>query len=148
MKTILMGCYGIGVSRIIAAAAEVSHDAKGIIWPPSLAPFTVHLLLLDPNVPELSAVADKLYEDLQSSGFEVLYDDRDERPGVKFADADLIGIPYHIVVGRRTRETGQVEIQTRQDKSKVCVEVAQTAEALQTLSGRSGTPEHAGSLHR
>jgi len=137
VKPIIMGCYGIGVSRIVAAAAETSHDDKGIIWPAAIAPFVVQISLLDPNVGELAAIADKLYNDLQPAGMDVLYDDRDERPGVKFADADLIGIPIHVVIGKRTRERGEMELQLRADKSKRMVPAGDVVTAIQSLLTQS-----------
>jgi len=128
-----MGCYGIGISRIVAAAVEVSHDEKGIIWHPNIAPYHVHLLLLDVKDDTLRQTAEQLSQDLQAAGIEVLYDDRDIRPGVKFAEADLIGIPYHVILGKRTQESGQVEIRQRKDKSQQLVEVGGCVEALRGL---------------
>ena len=111
-----MGCYGIGVSRIMAAVVEASSDERGPIWPAELAPFAVHLLLLDKD--EVTrGIAETLYAELQGAGVEVLFDDRNERPGAKFADADLFGIPTQIVVGKLARESGEVEIRSRKDKS-------------------------------
>jgi prolyl-tRNA synthetase len=133
VKPIIMGCYGIGVSRIVAAVAEISHDDKGIIWPPAIAPFSVQISLLDPHVPELVSVADKLYANLQEAGLDVLYDDRDERPGVKFADADLIGIPVNLVVGKRTRESGEIELQRRCDKSRCMVSLDEVVTAVKAV---------------
>lgn len=110
-----MGCYGIGVSRIVAAIAEAHRDENGVIWPKNVAPFDVHLLLLEKD-DATRAIAEKLYTDLQSAGVDVLFDDRNERPGAKFAEADLFGIPLQIVAGRNTKETNQIELRTR-DKS-------------------------------
>lgn len=107
-----MGCYGIGVSRIMAAIAEVHSVERGPHWPQSVAPFDVHLLLLDKDE-ELLAIAEKLYADLKAAGHDVLFDDRNERPGPKFADADLFGIPTRIMIGKTTRESGEVEIKSR-----------------------------------
>jgi prolyl-tRNA synthetase len=115
-QIIEMGCYGIGVSRIVAAIAEIHHDERGIVWPREVAPFQVHLLLLDKDA-ELTAIAEKLYGDLRAAGVDVLFDDRNERPGSKFADADLFGVPTQIMVGKTTRESGQVEVRQRADKS-------------------------------
>jgi prolyl-tRNA synthetase len=95
-----MGAYGIGLGRLLAAVVEAHHDEDGIIWPPSLAPFDATVLTLGPE-PELAATAEQICADLNRAGLEVLYDDRDERAGVKFKDADLIGIPRRIGVGRR-----------------------------------------------
>lgn len=107
-----MGCYGIGVSRILAAIAEAHYDERGVLWPKSVAPFDVHLLLLEKEE-ELKALAEKLYTDLQTAGHDVLFDDRNERPGPKFADADLFGIPVRVVIGKTTKESGEVEIKSR-----------------------------------
>jgi prolyl-tRNA synthetase len=110
----LMGCYGIGVSRIVAAAIEQNHDDKGIIWPQALAPFDVSLLALNSKKSaRVRSFAAELYENLQSAGIEVLYDDRDSRAGVMFADADLLGIPHQIVVGDRGLENGLIEYRQR-----------------------------------
>ncbi len=111
-----MGCYGIGVSRIMAAVAEANRDERGPIWPAELAPFAAHLLLLDKDE-ATKGIAESLYADLQSAGVETLFDDRNERPGAKFADADLFGIPLQIVVGKTARESGEIEIRARADKS-------------------------------
>ncbi|HEX8834623.1 MAG TPA: proline--tRNA ligase, partial [Abditibacteriaceae bacterium] len=124
-----MGCYGIGVSRIMATIAESFHDERGVIWPRAVAPFDVHLLVLDKDA-ELIAVAEKLYAELKAAGVDVLFDDRNERPGSKFADADLFGAPLQVVVGKTTRETGEVEIRNRADKSSQTVAVS---EVLNTI---------------
>jgi prolyl-tRNA synthetase len=109
-----MGCYGIGVSRILAVAAEEHHDDAGLVWPAELAPFAVHLLSLGANrSPEVAEAADRLYDELVAAGVEVLYDDRDASPGVKFADADLIGIPVQLVVGGKGLGRGVVERKRR-----------------------------------
>jgi prolyl-tRNA synthetase len=108
----LMGCYGIGVSRTAAAAIEQNHDAKGIIWPVPIAPFHVHLLPLSQSA-AVQEQAKALYDQLGQAGIEVLWDDRDERAGVKFNDADLIGAPFHLVIGDKGLAQGQVELKTR-----------------------------------
>lgn len=112
-----MGCYGIGVSRVAAACIEQSHDDKGIIWPKSIAPFDIHLVQLgeDPDINSLSA---HVYEVLQKNGYEVLWDERDERAGVKLNDADLLGCPLRITIGKRSAKDGQVELLFRKDQSK------------------------------
>ena len=116
--TLLMGCYGIGVTRIVAAAIEQNHDERGIIWPTPIAPFQVVLIALNlqksPRVRELS---DRLYAELNAAGIEVLYDDRDARPGVKFADAELLGIPHRVVVAERGLEAGKLEYRGRRDNA-------------------------------
>ncbi len=109
----IMGCYGIGITRIAAAAIEACHDENGILWPAVIAPFDVEVLLLDVKSEELTAVAEKLTETLEATGREVLMDDRDLRPGAKFKDADLIGIPHQIVVGKRFLESGEFEVKAR-----------------------------------
>ncbi len=111
-RPVVMGCYGIGVSRTVAAAIEQNHDEHGIIWPLTLAPFQVVLLTLGTDE-ELMRLSQRLYQELEGAGLEVLWDERDERPGVKFKDADLIGIPYKLVVGKRFQKEGQVEIKER-----------------------------------
>jgi prolyl-tRNA synthetase len=112
-KAAEMGCYGIGVTRIVAAAIEQHHDANGIVWPVPLAPYEVAVLELQQDDDNVIATAKKIYEDLQAAGIDVLYDDRDERAGVKFKDADLIGIPYRIAVGKKGLAEGIVELKLR-----------------------------------
>ena len=112
--TPLMGCYGFGVSRVVAAIVEQSHDEAGIIWPDAVAPFDVHIVALNnAKSNAVDRVATQLHRDLSAAGFAVLFDDRDERPGVKFADADLIGIPHRITVGDRGLKSGTVEYRRR-----------------------------------
>jgi prolyl-tRNA synthetase len=111
-----MGCYGIGVTRIVAAAIEQNHDDKGIIWPEQLAPFDVILVPINMQRSDtLREAAEELYEELRESGFEVLFDDRDARPGVKFADAELLGIPHRLVISERGLEAGELEYRHRRD---------------------------------
>ena len=113
-QTLSMGCYGIGISRIVAAAIEQNHDDNGICWPESMAPFLVAIVPLNMNKSEaVAAAAIQLYEQLQALGIEVLLDDRNERPGIKFADMELIGIPHRIVIGDRSLTEGQVEYKQR-----------------------------------
>ena len=110
----LMGCYGIGVTRVVAAAIEQNHDEKGIIWPEPIAPFKVLLVTLNHDRSEpVRALADRLYAELGNAGIEVLYDDRDARPGVKFADAELLGIPHCVVIGDRGIAAGKLEYRNR-----------------------------------
>ncbi|MCP3031229.1 proline--tRNA ligase [Halobacillus sp. A1] len=111
-QTMVMGSYGIGVSRTLAAIVEQYNDERGITWPANIAPYQVHLLSLNPKKEEQKELADQLYEQLQAAGIEVLYDDRKERAGVKFADSDLFGIPIRITVGKRASE-GVVEVKER-----------------------------------
>jgi prolyl-tRNA synthetase len=114
-RVMTMGCYGIGVSRIVGAAIEQNHDANGILWPEPMSPFDVILIEINPKKSEpVTAAAAALYKDLQAAGFDVLFDDRDARPGVKFADADLVGIPHRLVVGERGVREGKAEYRHRQ----------------------------------
>jgi len=113
-----MGCYGIGVTRIVAAAIEQNHDERGIIWPEPLAPFQVILVALNLQKSDrVREVADRLYHELTAEGIEVLYDDRDARPGIKFADAELLGIPHRLVVADRGLEAGRLEYRHRRDSA-------------------------------
>jgi prolyl-tRNA synthetase len=115
---IWMGSYGIGPARIVAAAVEQFSDEHGIAWPRSLAPFAVHLVVIgEPGSPERTA-AERLYEVLASAGIELLYDDRDAGPGEKFADAELLGCPLRITVGRRALDSGQAEVQVRRGRAE------------------------------
>ena len=114
---IVMGCYGIGVTRTLSAVVEQHHDENGIIWPMSVAPYHVIVTLVKPEDEEQAAVAEKIYNDLIKAGVEVLLDDRKERPGVKFKDADLLGIPVRITVGKRAGE-GIVEYKLRREEEK------------------------------
>ena len=121
----IMGCYGMGVSRMLAAIPEASNDADGMIWPISVAPFEVEVLLLNPDDETQCAAATRLYEELQQAGVEVLLDERDERPGVKFKDADLMGVPIQVVAGKFAAE-GKVEVRLRtsRDKEQVSLDEA------------------------
>ncbi len=112
-ETMVMGCYGIGVTRTLQAVIEQCHDGNGIIWPASVAPYAVGLLLLDPKDAAATAAAERLAADLEAQGIDVLLDDRDERAGVKFKDADLIGFPFRVVVGTRALAKGGVELKSR-----------------------------------
>ncbi len=114
-RPIEMGCYGIGISRMVAAAIEQNHDANGIIWPFSIAPFQVLVLPINYKEEKLRDAADKLYQELQQCGVDVLLDDRDERPGVKFKDADLVGIPLRVTIGAKTLDKGCYELRWRRD---------------------------------
>ena len=122
-KPYIMGCYGIGVSRLIAAIIEQNNDENGIIWPKEVAPYLVHLVCLDMKKDVQKETAEKIYNKLLEEKVEVLYDDRIERPGVKFNDADLIGLPIQIIVGRKADE-GIVEIKVRRtgEREEVLIE--------------------------
>ena len=135
--TMIMGCYGIGVSRTVQAVIEQSHDKDGIIWPAAVAPYQVCISLLDPDRAEVAAVADKLEAELEAMGVDVIVDDRAERPGVKFKDADLIGFPVRVVVGAKGLANGGVEVKRRdQDKSQMkIVPAAEAAAAIKALLG-------------
>lgn len=132
LKSILMGCYGLGVSRCLAAIVETSHDESGIIFPVPIAPFEVVLILVNAQDALQRAAAESLYESLLGKGIEILYDDREERGGVKFKDADLIGIPLQVVVGRTVME-GKVEVRWRADKKPVHVLLDVAADFTSTL---------------
>jgi prolyl-tRNA synthetase len=129
----VMGCYGIGVSRIVAAAIEQNHDDNGIVFPLPIAPFQVIVLNLDLKDQAITAAAVGLYDALQKKGLDVLIDDREERPGVKFKDADLIGIPYRLTVGKRYVQEGLVEIRRRRDGDTLAVPPDQVVDELVNL---------------
>ncbi|MCP8464243.1 proline--tRNA ligase [Pseudomonas sp. ZM23] len=124
--TLIMGCYGIGVSRVVAAAIEQNYDDRGILWPAALAPFQIAIVPMKYENEAVRAAADKLYADLTAAGFEVLLDDRDKKtsPGVKFADMELIGIPHRIVVSERGLEEGALEYKGRRDTESQSVSLA------------------------
>ena len=122
---LIMGCYGLGISRLVAAVAEQCHDDDGIVWPAPIAPFDVHILALDYAVPDVAAAAKSLYEACLDAGMDVLLDDRDERPGVKFAEADLLGIPHRITIGTRSLARGLVEYKRRTDTERVMMTAAE-----------------------
>ena len=123
----IMGCYGVGVSRTMQAVVEQSHDKDGIIWPASVAPFQVVLDLLDPDNADVAKIANDLETQLEAAGIDVLVDDRAERPGVKFKDADLIGFPVRVVVGAKGLANGGVEIKRRDQPKEATVKVAPDA---------------------
>ena len=131
-QVMVMGCYGIGVSRTVQAVIEQSHDKDGIVWPAAVAPFEVCICLLDPDNAEVAKVACELEQQLEAAGVDVIVDDRAERPGVKFKDADLIGFPVRVVVGAKGLANGGVEVKRRSDdKSKT--KVVPVAEALAAI---------------
>jgi prolyl-tRNA synthetase len=115
-RPLVMGCYGLGLSRLMAAVVERNHDDRGIIWPLSIAPYHVYLCALYKEGSKVAEVAEKLYQDLSAAGIEVLFDDREESPGVKFNDADLLGIPFRLTVSPRTLEKDGVELKKRSEK--------------------------------
>jgi prolyl-tRNA synthetase len=122
-----MGSYGIGVSRLVGALIEANHDDNGIIWPESVAPFRVGLINLRPADAKCREAADELYAKLRGAGLDVLYDDRDESPGAKFATMDLIGLPWQLIVGPRGVAAGTVEIKHRRsgERHELSAEAAQ-----------------------
>jgi prolyl-tRNA synthetase len=132
-----MGCYGIGISRLMAAAIEQNHDANGIIWPFPIAPAQVLLLPINYKDTALREVCDRLYAELNQHGVEVLFDDRDERPGVKFKDADLIGVPLRITVGAKGLEKGCVELKWRRDGRAQELPIGHAAEQIRELVGQA-----------
>ncbi len=126
-----MGCYGIGITRLPAAAIEQNHDARGIIWPDALAPFTVVLCPISPDrFPDVKAAADRLYAQLMAMGVDVILDDRGERPGAMFADWELIGVPHRVTLGDRGLKAGEVEYQHRRDAAATAVPLADIAALL------------------
>lgn len=134
--TLYMGCYGIGVTRVVAAAIEQNHDARGIIWPDAIAPFQVVVVPINaPKSPRVRETAERLYNEIAALGIDVLLDDRDERPGVKFADSELIGIPHRIVVGDRGLEAGKLEYRHRRAEA---AEEFPAGDALAFLRGKLG----------
>ena len=139
-KPMIMGCYGIGVTRIAAAAIEQNHDKDGIVWPVAIAPFEVALVSLQVGDAQVTEVAERLYAELEKAGLEVLFDDRDERPGVKFKDADLIGLPYRIAVGKKGVAEGVVELKARRSPEVLKVKVEDVVRAVseKVLAERAG----------
>jgi prolyl-tRNA synthetase len=129
-----MGCYGIGVTRIVAATIEQNHDKYGIIWPESIAPFSVVIIPMNMHKsPRIKEVAENLYKDLSDAGIEVLFDDRKERPGVMFNDMELIGIPNSIVIGERNLDNQQVEVKNRKSGEKSLLDVESVLEYIKNL---------------
>ena len=136
-QPMIMGCYGIGVGRVVAAAIEQSHDDNGIIWPAPLAPFDVALVAIDYHSnPEVKKHADEICTALEAKGLDVLLDDRDERAGIKFKDMDLIGLPYRLVVSSRTVKDGQCEYKKRTDKEAVRWNLSEAVEKILAATGK------------
>jgi prolyl-tRNA synthetase len=128
-----MGCYGIGITRLPAAAIEQNHDDKGIIWPDALAPFTVVICPINPDrSPEVKAAAEKLYGELMAAGVDVILDDRGERPGAMFADWELIGVPHRVTLGERGLKAGEVEYQHRRDAVATAVSTTEIFSLIQS----------------
>jgi len=129
-QTIVMGCYGIGIGRTVAAAIEQNHDDDGIIWPLPIAPYQVDIILANTKDADCLEAAEKLYAALESSGVEVVLDDRDERAGVKFKDADLIGFPYHVIVGPKGLKEGKLELKSRKTGEREMLPLDRAAETI------------------
>lgn len=129
-QPIEMGCYGVGISRTVQAVVEQCHDKDGIIWPVAIAPFAVHICLLDPKDEKVNSVAMDLYEKLNTAGIDCLVDDRDERPGVKFKDADLLGMPLRLTVGGRGVEKGEIEWTERKSGEKLSIGIDEAGEKV------------------
>jgi prolyl-tRNA synthetase len=132
---VVMGCYGIGVSRLVATTIEQHHDADGIRWPLSIAPYHVHLVTIGKDEP-VHAAAKKLYDDLRAGGVDVLWDDRDERPGVKFKDADLLGMPLRVTIGAKALANGNVELKPRTESDPKKAELVPIADIARVLRAR------------
>lgn len=132
-RYVVMGCYGIGVSRIVAAAIEQNHDGNGIIFPAAIAPFDLIVLPVNINDQSLRQAAEDIYRDLQSKGWDILLDDRDERAGIKFKDADLIGVPFRVTIGKRFSNEGLVEIRVRQTGETLLARPEQLAASFADL---------------
>jgi len=136
----VMGCYGIGISRTLQACIEQSHDADGILWPWPIAPFQVLVCLLDPGSPEAADWAKKLGAAAERAGADVLIDDRNERPGVKFKDADLIGIPLRITVGGRGLKEGVIELKWRSQKDASKIPLGEAEARIASAVAEAGRP--------
>lgn len=133
-QTLTMGCYGIGVSRIVAAAIEQNHDKYGIMWPDPIAPFKVAVIPMNMHKSHrIKEVAEKLYDDLKAAGVDVLFDDRKERPGVMFNDMELIGVPHSIVIGERNLDNQQIEYKNRRTGEKQLIDIADAASFITAL---------------
>jgi prolyl-tRNA synthetase len=130
LHPMVMGCYGIGVNRILAAAVENHHDAAGILWPPELAPYQVEIVSLDHKKMQIVETAHNLHDELTKAGLEVLWDDREAAPGVKFADADLLGLPVRVTVGKRTLEANTVDVRTRKNPEQKSVSLEKIVETV------------------
>jgi len=132
-RPMIMGCYGIGVNRILAAAIEVSHDKDGIIWPRAISPYEVAVVPLNIGDESLKKTGEEIYDKLLSAGFDVIIDDRPERAGVKFKDADLIGFPLQVIIGEKNLKNGKIELKTRRDKKSQLIEKKDVIAELKKL---------------
>lgn len=142
-RPMIMGCYGIGVSRTVAAAIEQNHDEDGIIFPPAIAPFTVIVTPVGAKNADIEQAAEHVYGELWANGVDTLLDDRDERPGVKFKDADLIGIPFRITIGKKALDQGKVEVRDRKTKKVDLVDISGVVPAIKrAVEEWSSSPEN------
>jgi len=132
-RPIIMGCYGIGLGRLLAAAVEQNHDDRGIIWPLSIAPYQVYLCPLRLGNRDIAQTAERLYQDLMSQNVEVLFDDRDQSPGVKFNDADLLGIPLRLTISPRTLQSQSIEVKWRSEKESQLLPLEGAAARIKSL---------------
>ena len=130
---IIMGCYGIGVNRIMAASIETSHDKDGIIWPRSISPYEIAVLPLNMENDKLQKLSEELYDEMLKAGLDVILDDRPERAGIKFKDADLIGFPVQVIVGEKNLESGKVELKMRKDKKSELIDRKSVIERIKKL---------------
>ena len=129
----VMGCYGIGVGRVAAAICEAHHDGKGPIWPLSVAPWQIHLCAVRADNAEVKSYADKLYSELQNKGIEVIYDDREVSAGVMFSDADLLGVPFRVVVSPRNIRQNIIEIVSRDKKFSTNIPMQSALDGIQNI---------------
>ena len=133
-RPIIMGCYGIGVGRLLAAAIEQHNDDRGIVFPASIAPYQVCLTALNVENADVAAAAESLYEELRRAGVETLYDDRSESAGVKFNDADLLGLPLRLVVSARNLRQGVVEVKRRNESDAATVPAAEVVDTVKQMA--------------
>jgi prolyl-tRNA synthetase len=136
-KPMVMGCYGIGISRMAAAWIEQNHDDKGILWSPQIAPYLVHLIALNLEDPVVKDGAEQLYHDLLNAQIEVLFDDRPLRAGEKFGDADLLGMPIRLTVSKRTLEQGKVEFKLRREPKSELLDRINLLDRIRTAARAS-----------
>jgi prolyl-tRNA synthetase len=140
-RPIIMGCYGIGLGRLLAAIVEQSHDDKGIIWPPSIAPYQVYLCPLHLDKPAVLPTAEKIYQELQKEGIKVLFDDRDDSPGVKFNNADLLGIPLRLTLSPRTLQNQSIEAKWRREKEAQLLSLENLTTQVKKLLDMATSPQ-------
>jgi prolyl-tRNA synthetase len=135
LNPVIMGCYGIGVSRLVSAIIEQNSDEFGIIWPKEVAPYKAIILPLDVNEAKIMETANSIYQELSDNGIEALLDDRDERAGVKFKDAELIGIPVHITIGAKTLALNKIEVKSRKKRQNILVDRADILKEVRSILG-------------